>query len=400
MERTLPGDVLSRLSRLRKRRRVQNAATLGLVLLGPVLAVLTFSILGPLDQGATSPSLRLILLADLVYILVVAALVLGRVVNMIAARRARSAGSRLHLRLVGTFTFLTLVPTIIVAVFAVVTVNMGLEGWFSERVRAVVGNSLSAAQAYEEEHRQDLARDGNGLAAYLNTERQRTFFMSDGQVRQALGRVQPQIERGLTEAFVIDGLGEIRARGARSYEFDFEQPTAEQLADASENGLVIIEDWANNEFRALIPLEAFVDRFLYVTREVDGGILALLDDTRETVVLYEQLESERGRLLFEFGLLYIGFAVILILAAIWLGLWFAERLSRPVGRLLGASERVGDGDFEVRVPEEDGDDEIAQLGRNFNEMTGRLHAQREELLDNTRQIERRRRLFDSVLSSV
>jgi two-component system, NtrC family, nitrogen regulation sensor histidine kinase NtrY len=61
---------------------------------------------------------------------------------------------------------------------------------------------------------------------------------------------------------------------------------------------------------------------------VDGSILSLLDETRETVRLYQQLESDRGRLLFEFGLLYLGFALILILAAIWLGLWFAERLSR------------------------------------------------------------------------
>ncbi len=400
MQRSLSGDILGRFSRWRRRRAVQNAATLSLVILGPVLAALTFTVLGPLDQGGSALTLRVVLLADFVYVLVVAALVLLRVGQMIVARRARSAGSRLHLRLVGTFGLLALIPTILVAVFAVFTVNLGLEGWFSERVRNVVGNSLSAAEAYEEEHRQDLARDGNGLAAFLNAERQRTFFMSDGQVRQALGRVQPQIERSLTEVFVIDGSGEIRARGARSYEFDYERPSAQQLEEARETGLLIVEDWANNEFRALIPLEAFVDRYLYVSREVDGGILSLLDETKETVALYEQLETERGRLLFEFGLVYLGFAVILILAAVWLGLWFAERLSRPVGRLLSASQRVGGGDLDVRVPEEEGDDEIAQLGRDFNRMTTQLKAQRQELIDTAAQIDRRRRLFDSVLSSV
>ncbi len=83
--------------------------------------------------------------------------------------------------------------------------------------------------------------------------------------------------------------------------------------------------------------------------------------------------------MFEFGLLYIGFAIILILAAIWLGLWFAERLSRPVGRLAGAAQRVGGGDLDVQVPEEDGDDEIAMLGRLFNQMTRQLKGQREAL---------------------
>jgi two-component system nitrogen regulation sensor histidine kinase NtrY len=68
------------------------------------------------------------------------------------------------------------------------------------------------------------------------------------------------------------------------------------------------------------------------------------------VQLYRQLELDRGRVLFEFGLLYLGFALIMILAAIWLGLWFAERLSRPVGRLASAAQRVGQGDLDVRWP--------------------------------------------------
>jgi two-component system, NtrC family, nitrogen regulation sensor histidine kinase NtrY len=400
VRRSLAGFDLTRLSRWWRQRRVQNAATLGLVLLGPVLAALTFIVLGPLDQGGNAPALRLVLLADMVYVLLVAALVMQRVARMIAARRAKSAGSRLHLRLTGVFMTLALIPTVTVAIFSVLTINVGLEGWFSDRVRNVLGAALSAAEAYEEEHRSELTRDGLGLAGYLETERQATFFMSDGDVRQALGRVQAQVERGLTEAFVVDGMGEIRARGARSYEFGYERPGPQDFAAADADGITIIEDWANNEFRALIPLDAFVDRYLYVTRAVDGEILSLLDETQETVALYEQLERDRGRLLFEFGLLYLGFAVILILAAIWLGLWFAERLSRPVGRLVSASQRVGSGDLDVRVIEDEGDDEIAQLGRYFNQMTTQLKAQRDTLLDNTRQIERRRRLFDSVLGSV
>ncbi|PWG15966.1 sensor histidine kinase NtrY-like [Salibaculum griseiflavum] len=400
VQRSLLGFNLSALSRWRRKRQVQNALTLVLVALAPVLVILTISALRPLDQTGRTELLRLILLVDLVYILVVASLVLARIATMVAARRARSAGSRLHLRLTGVFGLLALIPTVAVAVFAVLTINIGLEGWFSERVRNVVGNSLEAAQAYEEEHRQEVARDGRALAAYLATQRVQTFFMERGEIRQALSRVQPQIERGLSEVFVLDGTGEIEVRGERSYEFYFEKPTEAQLAQARQDGILIIEDWANNEFRALMPLENFTDNYLYVTRPVDGEILSLLDDTQETVELYGQLENERGRVLFEFGLIYLGFAVILILAAIWVGLWFAERLSRPVGRLVGASQRVGAGDLSVRVREESGDDEIAQLGRYFNQMTAQLADQREELLQNTRQIEDRRRLFDSVLSSV
>ncbi|MEM9350029.1 MAG: PAS domain-containing sensor histidine kinase [Pseudomonadota bacterium] len=395
---------MERFSNWRRRRQVQASLTIVLILLGPLLAIMTFVAMGPLDQGPGSSTLRAVLLADFVYVMTIAALVLYRVARMIAARRAKSVGSRLHLRLTGVFTFLALVPTVLVAVFAVITLNFGLEGWFSDRVRTVIGASVVAAEAYGEAEARGLTNDTVAIARFLNGERTARPLYSDtafdGQTRQLLGSVQPRIQRGLKEAFVIDSIGTIRARGASSYEFDFERPADADFDALSDTDVVIIEDWENNEFRSLMRLTAFTDRYLYLSREVDGALLTLLDETQETAQLYGQLESQRGRLLFDFGLLYLGFAVVLILAATWAGLWFAERLSRPVGRLAGAAQRVGAGDLDVRVPEEKGDDEIAMLGRYFNQMTAQLKGQRQSLLDNTQQIERRRRLFDSVLSSV
>lgn len=390
----------SKFRRLRRQRRVRNLATWSLVALGPVLALATFLVLGPMNQGASSGALRLVLLLDMIYVLAVATLVSQRVARIVASRRAQSAGSRLHMRLTGAFALLALVPTVSVALFAGLTVNIGLEGWFSDRVSSVVGNSVAAAQAYEEEHVRDLETDAAALAEFLDANRRATLFLDSGNLRVLLASGQSQIQRGLKEAYVIDGTGEIRARGERSYLFDYEQPTPEEIETALSKGKLVIRDWTTNELRALVRLEAFVDRLLFVSREVDGSIFSLLDETRETAQLYNQLESERGRVLFEFGLVYLGFAVILILAAIWMGLWFAERLARPVGRLAGAAQRVGAGDLDVQVIEEDGDDEIAMLGRYFNQMTRQLKGQRETLLENTSQIERRRRLFDSVLSSV
>jgi two-component system nitrogen regulation sensor histidine kinase NtrY len=392
--------LLRQFLRLWHERRMQTVVTLGLVVLGPILAVLTFLALGPFREGVVSLPLRLILIADLIYVLAVAALVAARLLRIFAARRAAAAGSRLHLRLSGLFALIALVPTVLVAVFAGLTINVGLEGWFSERVRNAVGNSLAAAEAYEAEHRRDLVTDAEALAAYLNLARQAGFFLGDGELRLLLTQGQGLVQRGLREAFVIDGAGEIRARGDRSYLFDFDRPSAEDLARAAAGETVIIGDWDASEFRALVRLDAYVDRYLYVSRDVDGAILALLDETQETVRLYHQLEAERGRILFEFALLYLGFALILILASVWLGLWFAERLAQPVGRLVGAAQRVGTGDFDTRVPEAEGDDEIDMLGRVFNTMTAELKDQRDALLESHRQTEMRRRLFDSVLASV
>lgn len=384
----------------RRQRDLTSLVTAIFVGLCPILIFATFIVLNPLREARDTDLLRTVLLVDLIYILALTALITTRVARMIAARRARSAGSRLHLRLTFVFSVVALIPTVLVAIFATININMGLEGWFSDRVRLALRNSVDAAQAYAQEHRDDLIEDAQILANALNLAKRANFFISDGDLRQLLSREQDQIQRGLSEAYIIDGSGNIRARGDKSYLFDFEPLDSDILAQISSGAPILVEDQEINEFRLVLKLAAYVDRYLYVTRQVDGQILALLDDTQKTVQFYHQLEAERGRLLFEFSLFYLGFAAILILAAVWLGLWFAERLSKPVGQLAGAAQRIGHGDLNVRVPEERGDDEIAMLGRLFNQMTRQLKGQRDALVETHTHTEQRRRLFDSVLSSV
>lgn len=373
--------------------------TLALIVLAPVLIAITYSVLGGLGGAAQPLALRIVLMVDLVYIILVAGLIVVRLARTIAARRARSTGARLHLRLVQMFMAMALVPTVVIAIFATVTLNFGLEGWFSTRVQTVLSNALAAAEAYKHEHEDNLRTDTRLLAGLLN-EAVRSSRINAGEFRQVLEAGQVRIQRGLSEAYVIDGKRDIQARGERSYLFGYVPPSAADIAAARLGQVVIIEDWEHNEFRALAVISALDDGFLYVSREVDGEILSLLDQTRETVRLYQQLESTRGRLLFEFGLIYLGVALIVILAAVWAALLFAERLARPVGRLAGAAERVGAGDFDVKVREIGGDDEIALLGRAFNRMTRQVKAQRDELVAAHDETETRRRLFDEVLSGV
>ncbi|WP_299845421.1 PAS domain-containing sensor histidine kinase [uncultured Paracoccus sp.] len=368
--------------------------------LGLALAVATILVLGPF--GARTPQwvLRLVLLLDVVYLIALAGLVTMRLLRMLAARRASAAGSRLHMRLVGVFAIIALVPTVLVALFAGLLVNIGLEGWFSDRVQQVVKTSQAAAVAYQEEHRHDLSEDAQALAGVLTQAARNDPLIQDGMLRELLAQGQGLIQRGLREAYVIDGSGQIRARGERSYLFWYEAPSAEQFDQVSADGLLLIEDWQNNEFRALVALPPLADRYLYVTRDVDGSLLGLLDETRKTVGDYQQLEQTRGRVLLEFSLVYLGFALLMVAAAIWLGLWFASRLSRPIGQLALASEQVGRGDLDVQVPEPDTGDEIQTLGESFNRMTRQLKTQREELVESYRVGDEQRRLFDNVLSSV
>ena len=378
---------------------LQSSINISLILLGPLLAVATYLFLGPFNVAGQSVWLRFILLLDLIYVLLIVGIVLVRILYVLSQRRSRLAGSKLHFRLAGVFTTMSLLPTITVAVFATVSINLGLEAWFSERVQSVVGTSLSAARAYADEQQAALVEDINSLAKGLQNLKSNRPFLEDDDLRNELASLQIELQRGLKEAFILNGSGNIELRGERSYLFDFEKPGEKEIKKAITD-VVLINDFNNNELRALLYLKGFGDRYLYVTRDVDGTLFNLLDETQKTAVLYQQMESDRTAYLLNFAVLYFALALLLIVSSVLFALWFAERLSKPIGRLAAAAKRVGAGELTTQVIEDEGDDEIAQLGRYFNQMTKQLKHQRDTLVDNTQQIEERRRLFDSVLSSV
>ena len=363
------------------------------VLLGPVLAVASYAIINSgNDNGLTR---ALLFLVNLSYVLALAAMIGIRVSAVLMARRKKSAGSKLHLRLTGMFAIIAFLPTVIVAIFATLMVNFGIERWFSDQVGSVVRNSLVTAEAYEREHLDALVRNVDLMRIELN---------------EAVGRLGPEemrayvreqsIRRNLDEVFLFTSSREIVARGEFSYLFTFEAPTIEQLDRARSGDIVVIDDNLNGEIRALVHLTNFTDAFLYVTRDVQGDVLRLLDEARETVQLYDRLEQDSDSLLISYALQYMVLAVLIILSAILLGIWFAERLARPVTQLAVAAEQIGLGNLDVRVAEQKAEDEIAVLSRAFNRMTAQVKGQRDALIRARDESERRRHFFEAVLLGV
>ena len=377
--------------------KINKLLTLVFVLLGPVLAIITFISADLFEKTTSTILLRNLLLLDLIYVLIIAGLVAVRITKLILSRRSRTSGSRLHTRLTKVFTLIALLPTIIVAIFATISINFGLEGWFSSNVQKVVENSMMAAKAYENEQKQYLVNDLNYLANVLNSEISKNRLIEEGYVRNVLSKFQPN---SISESFIIDFTGDIRLRGERSYLFDFEKISNADIDKAISGQIVIIKDWPTNEFRAIKKLSEYNNRLLYVSRIVDGNILQLLDETQDTVLLYQQIENERYGLLFKFGLLYIAFSLVMILIAVWMALWFAEKLSKPVGRLAEAAKKVGSGDFDIKVMEENTKDEIAFLSKVFNRMTNRLKNQRNKLLENNKMVEHQREFLEAIVSGV
>ena len=203
-------------------KKFQSTGNFSLIVLGPLLAVATYLFLGPFNVAGQSLWLRFFLLLDLIYVLLIVGVVLIRILYVLSQRRSRLAGSKLHFRLAGVFTTMSLLPTITVAVFATVSINLGLEAWFSDRVQSVVGTSLSAARSYANEQEIALADDVRSLVKDLENFRKNFLFLEDDELRNELASLQLELQRGLKEAFILNGSGDIELRGERSYLFDFE----------------------------------------------------------------------------------------------------------------------------------------------------------------------------------
>ena len=164
----------------------QSSINIILIVLGPLLAFATYLFLGPFNVAGQSTWLRFFLLFDLVYVLLIVSIVLVRILFVLSQRRSRLAGSKLHFRLAGVFTTMSLLPTITVAIFATVSINLGLEAWFSERVQSVVGTSLSAARSYASEQQNALVEDTLSVAADLQYFRKNKTFIERDELRNEL----------------------------------------------------------------------------------------------------------------------------------------------------------------------------------------------------------------------
>jgi two-component system nitrogen regulation sensor histidine kinase NtrY len=382
-----------------RRRRLITSFALCLAVAAPVCAVLTYAMMtgdGPFaDENGTA--LRALLIVDFCLALALIGVIAWRVAMLVLARRARSAGSRLHLRMVRMFTIIAVAPALLLGLFAAVTVTFSLEGWLNKRVAGVVQNSVSIAESYVRERHQAIQLDASAIASEV--VRATPFGVPN---KATLDRVLARVsqERRLVEVYILNSSGEIIARGPNSYLFLFTPPTEREFAATRPGEVYVFEDRSGGAVRALQPLPGVFDSFLYLVRPVDGEALRVLAETRSMVSEYQQLENQRSDMQLIFAFLYIGFAVLILSAAIWFGIWFADRLARPIGRLAGAADRVAKGDLDARVNEEKGDDEIAVLSRAFNRMTEQVQRQRESLLDVNVQLDQRRRFTEAVLSGV
>ncbi len=362
----------------------------------------TYAILSGLTRYTpTRAGLVLLLLINLSLSLTLGALIAWRLVRLWAQRRSGRAGARLHVRLVTWFSIIAVVPAILVAVFASVTLNLGLDAMFSGQVQGALSNAVNVAQAYVKEHERSIVGDAFEIAN--NLQHDPTLFDEDKHVRiQAFSdRLNSQTkDRSLQASYIIGGDGKILASTKQAFLKDPKPPSTSDLAQARAGSIVVDAVPETGIVTALIQLQALNDAYLEVVRVVDPQVLGYYRRASQAGAEYNRLNQNRSEVQLVFAALYAVVALVILLAAIWSGLWAANRLVRPISGLIDAAERVSEGDLTAQVKVDRADDEIGTLGLAFNRMTGQLGAQRSDLIAANRQIDERRRFTETVLSGV
>src|SRR5437588_2823443 len=334
---------------------------------------------------------------DLVLLLALAALVAKRLVKVWAERRRGLAGSRLQVRLVGLFSLIAVLPTIIVAVFSYLFFSFGVEAWFSDKVRTAISESVAVADAYVREHQQAIRADALAMANDL--DRSASTLQLNPQYLAPVLTAQAAM-RGWTEAAVLDRRGTMLARTGLTFALGFEDVSQDALRRANQGEVVIMTNDQDERVRALVRLGELNDLYLYVGRFIEPRVLAHRDEVHLAAAQYERLEGQRSGFQITFAVIYILVALLFLAAAISIGIHFAAKLGDPISRLMGAAERIRAGDLTVRVPEGEKDDELVSLSRAFNRMTYQIQSQQLELMEANRQLDDRRRFTETVLSGV
>jgi two-component system, NtrC family, nitrogen regulation sensor histidine kinase NtrY len=375
---------------------------LGVGLLAVAAGAVTYAILSGLTPWTPSRAgLIALLLANLTLGLSLGALIAWRLVRLWAERKSGRAGARLHVRLVAWFGTIAVVPAILIAIFAAVTLNLGLEAWFSARVKDALGSAVNVAQHYVKEHERGIIGDAYEIAN--NIQHDPTLFDADKHVRPTafFSKLNSLTkDRGLQASYIVDGHGKILASTKQQYLKDPKPPSAADIAQARAGSIVVDATPNGGTVTALIQMQALNDAYLLVVRQVDPQVFGYYRRTVDAVSEYNRLDQNRLDVQLVFAALYAVVSLVTLLAAVWSGIWAANRLVRPISNLIGAAERVSEGDLTAQVKVERDDDEIGTLGRAFNRMTHQLAAQRSDLVAANRLNEERRRFTETVLSGV
>ncbi len=332
-----------------------------------------------------------------VLVILVIALVLTEIIVMVQSRIRQHSGARLRSRLVTLFAVVATVPALLIAAFAALTLNQGLDQWFSERTRDIIDNSRQVARAYMLEHAQVLRDDIIWVAAELETAID--TFQTD-RVRYQRVLTALATTRSLPYTYLMSQDGDTLLRAQINVLGPIPTLPVSVIAKVEEGIPTLLSPGPTNLVGAIVKLRGYEDVYLFVARPVDQAVNEYVKLTDENISEYRLYASNRLVLQLTYGVMYLGLSLVLLLSALWIGMALANRFVDPIRNLMIASSLVSQGKLNVQVPIKDKSGDLHDLGMRFNSMIEQLQSQRQELLDANETNELRRQFTEAVVEGV
>jgi two-component system nitrogen regulation sensor histidine kinase NtrY len=368
------------------------------VLLALVTSVVSFLILtGQTSVQPTPFVVKIAATVDGLVVLGLVGLVAYEASGLWLARRRGRAAARLHVRIVMLFSIIAALPAVVTAVIASITLDKGLDRWFAERTEAIIETSRAVSQAYVQEHSRVLGLDLLAIAGEFNRVAPNLEDNKDAIASYLSNQAQL---RGLSaiELVARDGTGIVEGRTRTNIDVPPPPPNAFINADGGEPAL--IAPGTTNLVGGLVKLATLEDTYLYLARPIDPRVTRYLRLTEENAAEYQALQANRFGVQVAFAILFAGITLVVLLSAIWIGLWFANRLVAPIRQLISAAGEVSGGNLDVRVAAGPASGDLSAMATTFNTMTGQLKSQRNQLLQANEAMDERRRFIEAVLSGV
>ena len=368
------------------------------VLASVLMSSVSFLILSGTTNIEPSPGVwTVIWIVTGILVLLMIALVVTEAVLLVQARLQRNPGAGMQVRMVTMFALVAAIPAVLVAVVASISLNQGLDQWFSERTRAMVESSRLVARSYMNEHAQVLRDDIIWVTEEM--EQARGIYEQDPD-RFARILTALAVTRSLPFTSLVNGAGETLMRAQINAQGAFPRLPEGVVDVVSEGSPAFLSPGSTNLVGAVSKPRGYEDVYLFVARPVDAEVLQYMRLTDENITEYREYASNRLVFQITFTIMYIGLAVVLLLAALWVGIALANRFVDPIRNLMIASARISRGDLDVQVPVQEGRGDLRDLSNGFNRMAQQLKTQREELLTANEMNEKRRQFTEAVVEGV
>ena len=279
------------------------------------------------------------------------------------------------------FSLFTLIPSILISIFSLFLFSFALEKYFDNKVTTVVNNSYELAKSYVQEVQNKVKSEIVLIAFDINKS---ANFLNDNERAYIRFLKTQKLIREIDEIHIIDIdkkllFTNIEDRSKYSPPVD----GALELVVEDDRPLKIINA-PENISAAIMRLQVFKDRFLYVVKYLDPKISNYLNESQEAINFYYTVEERSTGIKISFAIIYLIVVTLLLFISITIAIRFSSRFFRSINNLIYASSAIGSGDLDTKVPELKTDKDLETLNKNFNSMISRLKEQQEKLIINER----------------